>query len=90
VYRSLRHVYAQLIDDGAGRTVASASTQVADLKGDVKHGGNKASASRVGELIARRAAALGIRRASFDRGGFKYHGCIAAVADGARKAGLEF
>lgn len=90
VYRSLRHIYAQLIDDAAGRTLASASTQLGELKGQVTHGGNRVAASKVGELIAQRAKTLGIQHACFDRGGFKYHGCVAAVAESARKAGLEF
>lgn len=90
VYRSLRHIYVQLIDDAAGRTLASASTQLGEVKSQVTHGGNRVAAGKVGELIAQRARTLGISQACFDRGGFKYHGCVAAVAESARKAGLEF
>jgi len=90
VYRSLRHVYAQLVDDVAGKTVAAASSQSPELKDGLKHGGNKEAASKVGELIARRAGEKGIKQVCFDRAGFKYHGCVSAVAEAARKAGLEF
>lgn len=90
VYRSLRHIYAQLIDDEAGKTIVSASTQCAEIKDKIKNGGNKEAAARVGELIARRAGDKGIKRICFDRAGFSYHGCVAALADSARKAGLEF
>lgn len=89
VYRSLRHVYAQLVDDDAARTLAAASTLAAEVKDKVKHGGNRQAAAEVGVLIAKRAAALGIAKACFDRAGFRYHGCVAAVAEAARKAGLE-
>jgi large subunit ribosomal protein L18 len=89
VYRSLRHIYVQLVDDVAGRTVAAASSQSPELKGSLKHGGNKDSASKVGELIARKAGEKGVKKACFDRAGFKYHGCVSAVAEAARKAGLE-
>ena len=84
VYRSNRHIYAQLIDDYAGATLAAAST-LADEKGDPK-----ARAKAVGEEIASKAKAAGIERAVFDRGGFMYHGRIQAVAEGAREGGLEF
>jgi large subunit ribosomal protein L18 len=90
VYRSLRHIYAQLVDDSAGKTLAAASSQSPELKGHLKHGGNREAASKVGELIARRAGEKGIKRACFDRAGFKYHGAVSAVAEAARKAGLEF
>jgi large subunit ribosomal protein L18 len=90
VYRSLRHVYAQLVDDTASRTVASASTRSAELKGMFRHGWNKEAASHVGALIAKRAAEAGVKRVRFDRAGFSYHGCVAAVAEAARKGGLEF
>jgi large subunit ribosomal protein L18 len=89
VYRSLKHVYAQLVDDDAGKTLAAASSLSGELKDKLKNGGNRQAAAEVGGLIARRATALGITRACFDRGGFRYHGCVAAVADAARKAGLE-
>ena len=84
VYRSNRHIYAQLIDDYAGATVVAAST-LAEGKGDPK-----ARAKSVGTEIASKAKAAGIERAVFDRGGFKYHGRIQAVAEGAREGGLEF
>ncbi len=90
VYRSLRHVHVQLIDDAAGKTLASASSQLGEVKTAVTHGGNRTAAGKVGELIAKRAATLGIKKVCFDRGGFMYHGVIAAVAEAARKAGLEF
>ena len=83
VYRSNRHVYAQLIDDFASRTIASASDA------DVKSGGDKtAKAKAVGELLAQRAKDAGVDRAVFDRGGRLYHGRVAALADGAREGGL--
>jgi large subunit ribosomal protein L18 len=85
VYRSNRHIYAQLVDDFAGRTVASAST-VAGAKGK----GPKEEAKAVGSAIAAKAKDAGITRVVFDRGGFMYHGRIEAVADGAREGGLEF
>lgn len=89
VYRGLNNIHAQLVDDAAGRTLAAASTAVKEVREKVKHGGNKAAAALVGEIIAKKAAGLGIKKACFDRGGFKYHGCVAAVAEAARKAGLE-
>jgi large subunit ribosomal protein L18 len=85
VYRSLHHLYAQLIDDGAGRTLAAAST--AQLKTSAK---DMAAATAVGKAIAERAKAAGVGAAVFDRGGFLYHGRIKALADAAREAGLEF
>ena len=85
VYRSLNHIYAQVIDDGASRTLAAAST--VDLK--VKGNGVE-QATKVGEAIARKAQAAGIKAVVFDRGGFLYHGRIKALADAAREAGLEF
>jgi large subunit ribosomal protein L18 len=85
VYRSLHHLYAQLIDDGAGRTVAAAST--AQLKTNSK---DMAAAAAVGKAIAERAKAAGVGAAVFDRGGFLYHGRVKALADAAREAGLEF
>ena len=88
VFRSARHIYAQVMDDTSGRTLASASTldaTVRDVQGD-----KKARAKRVGALIAERAKAAGVERVSFDRGGFAYHGRIAALADAAREGGLEF
>jgi large subunit ribosomal protein L18 len=85
VFRSNSHIYAQLIDDSTGRTVASASTMA-----DGKNGDKSESARNVGRLVAERAVQAGFSTAVFDRGGFKYHGRIAAVADAARQAGLKF
>ena len=89
VYRSLNHIYAQLIDDVAGRTLVSAATTLKEVRDKVKHGGNKKAAAVVGEIIAQKAAEKGIKQVCFDRGGFKYHGCVAMVAEAARKAGLQ-
>lgn len=89
VYRSLDHIYTQLIDDTSGVTIASASTVT--KKGEPKKaGGNIAAAVEVGKLIAERAQAKGIKKVVFDRGGYLYHGRIKALADAAREAGLEF
>ena len=88
VTRSLRHIVVQLVDDAAGRTLASASSMDASVRGS--DGDKKAVARKVGALVADRAKAAGITRAVFDRGGNKYAGRIAALADGAREAGLEF
>jgi large subunit ribosomal protein L18 len=89
VYRSNKHISAQVIDDLTGRTVASASTVEADVK---SAGGtsNRSAATTVGRLVAERAKAAGVTSVVFDRGGFLYHGRVAAVADAAREAGLEF
>ena len=88
VFRSTRHVYAQLIDDVGGRTLASASTMEKDTRGGTT--ANVAAAKSVGQRLGERAKAAGITSAVFDRGGFRYHGRVAAVADGARESGLEF
>jgi large subunit ribosomal protein L18 len=88
VFRSNKHITAQLIDDDAGRTVAAASTTEADLRG--ASGGNIDAAAKVGGLVASRARAAGITTVVFDRGGFAYHGRVAALADAARTEGLEF
>jgi large subunit ribosomal protein L18 len=87
VFRSNRHVYAQLIDDHAGATIASASTLEPELKGA---GNTAATAGTVGRLLAERAKDKGITTAVFDRGGFLYHGKVKALADGAREGGLKF
>jgi large subunit ribosomal protein L18 len=89
VYRSLNHIYAQLIDDSNGRTLAHAST-VQGKKGGKKTGGNVASAKEVGKTIAQRAQEKGVKKVVFDRGGYLYHGRIKALAEAAREAGLEF
>jgi large subunit ribosomal protein L18 len=86
VSRSARHVFVQVVDDSAGRTLASASTMEADLR--VGDGDKTAKAKQVGELVARRAKAAGVEAVVFDRAGNKYHGRVAAVADGAREGGL--
>ncbi len=85
VFRSNRHIYAQVIDDVAGRTLAAASTLVVDGDGDPK-----AKAKAVGVQVAEKAKAAGVTRVTFDRGGFRYHGRVQALADGAREGGLEF
>ncbi len=86
VYRSLKHVYAQVIDDLAGKTLASASTRSLHLK----QGGNAAAAKEVGQAIAEKAKAAGVASVVFDRNGFRYHGRLKALADAAREAGLKF
>ncbi|MDE3135674.1 MAG: 50S ribosomal protein L18 [Acidobacteriota bacterium] len=90
VFRSLRQVYAQVIDDQAGRTLVSASSLDAEYQKQLKTGGNLAAAKLVGKLIGERARAAGISKVVFDRGGYKYHGRVKALADAAREAGLEF
>jgi large subunit ribosomal protein L18 len=87
VFRSNKHIVAQVIDDRAGRTLAAASTHEADLRTGAT--GNVAAATKVGQLVAERAKAAGVSQVVFDRGGFLYHGRVAAVADAARDAGLE-
>jgi large subunit ribosomal protein L18 len=89
VFRSNKHIVAQVIDDRAGRTMAAASTVEADVR-QVGGTGNKTAAATVGRLVAERAKAAGVSRVIFDRGGFLYHGRVAAVAEAAREAGLEF
>jgi large subunit ribosomal protein L18 len=90
VFRSLGQIYVQVIDDVAGHTLASASTIDRELRGQVD-GKNKTEAAKmVGALVAQRAQALGIKQVVFDRGGYRYHGRVKALADGAREAGLEF
>ena len=88
VFRSGRHIYAQLIDDRAGRTVVAASTVESALRGE--SGADRAAAGRVGALIAERALAAGHKEVIFDRGGYKYHGRVRALAEAAREGGLSF
>ena len=88
VFRSNRHISAQVIDDVSGRTLAAASTTEADLRAGAT--GNKDAATMVGRLVAERAKAAGVERIVFDRGGFRYHGRVAALAGAAREEGLEF
>jgi large subunit ribosomal protein L18 len=88
VYKSLKHIYAQVVDDSTGRTVAHASSLSKELKGQTD-GDKKADAKRVGTLIAQKCKAANVEAVVFDRNGFPYHGRIAAVADAAREAGLK-
>jgi large subunit ribosomal protein L18 len=89
VFRSDKHISAQVIDDYAGKTLVSA-TSSAEVRGDLKNGGNIEAAKRVGKAIAQRAKALGITKVAFDRNGRKYHGRVKALADAAREGGLSF
>jgi len=86
IFRSSRHVYAQIIDDANGTTLAAASS----LDAGIENGGNKAGAEAVGKLVAERAVEAGISEVAFDRGGFAYHGRVQALAEGARAGGLKF
>lgn len=90
VFRSSKHIYAQVIDDRAGVTLAAAGTLDPELRREVTYGGNKAAAARVGRLIAERAKAAGIDSVCFDRRSYKYHGRVEALAQAAREAGLKF
>lgn len=90
VHRSSQHIYAQIIDDNKGQTLASASTLEKDLRSSLKSGGNVEAASVIGKLIAERAASAGIKQVVFDRGAFLYHGRVKALAEAAREGGLEF
>jgi large subunit ribosomal protein L18 len=90
VHRTNSHIYAQIIAPDSVKVLTSASTLEADVRKDMKTGGNKSAATAVGKRIAEKAKALGIERVAFDRSGFKYHGRIAALADAAREAGLSF
>ncbi|MBK6768659.1 MAG: 50S ribosomal protein L18 [Ardenticatenales bacterium] len=90
VFRSLKHIYAQIIDDTSGHTVASASSREAALAGDLTGQPKREQAKVIGRVAAERAKALGIDAVVFDRGGYRYHGRIQALADAAREAGLKF
>jgi large subunit ribosomal protein L18 len=90
IYRSAGHIYTQVIDDRSGHTLVSASSVDRETKKNVKGGGNIASAKAIGKTIADRAKAAGISKVVFDRGGYKYHGRVKALADAAREAGLQF
>jgi large subunit ribosomal protein L18 len=90
VFRSLRHLYAQIIDDERGVTMAAVSTLDKASTGDLGSTGNREAGKKVGELIAERAKSVGVDTVVFDRGGFQYHGVIRAIAEGAREAGLKF
>ncbi len=90
VFRSSKHIYAQVIDDTAGKTLAAASTLDKDVKGAVSKGSDRAAAEAVGKLVAERALKAGVKDVIFDRGGYIYHGRVKALADAAREAGLNF
>jgi large subunit ribosomal protein L18 len=90
VFRSSKQIYAQVIDDGAGKTMAAASSLDKDLKGSLKKGSDLAAAQAVGKLLAERALKAGVKDVVFDRGGYLYHGRVKALADAAREAGLNF
>jgi large subunit ribosomal protein L18 len=90
VFRSNNHIYAQVIDDAAGKTLVSASTAEKDAKAELKNTNDVEAASYVGKLVAKRAKDAGIDQVVFDRGGYIYHGRVKALADAAREAGLEF
>ncbi|MGB6701167.1 50S ribosomal protein L18 [Methyloceanibacter sp.] len=90
VFRSSKHIYAQVIDDSAGRTVVAASTLDKDLRGALKKGSDLEAAQAVGKLVAERALKAGVTNVVFDRGGYIYHGRVKALADAAREAGLNF
>ena len=90
VFKSGKHIYAQVVDDKTGRTVAHASSLEAELKKGGKAGANRQTATRVGKLVAERAKAKGIAKVVFDRSGYIYHGKVKALADAAREGGLEF
>ena len=90
VFRSLKHVCCQVIDDSTGKTLVSASSRDKDLRGTVGYGGNKTAAEVIGKIVAERALAAGIEQVCFDRGHYRYHGRVQALADAARAAGLKF
>jgi len=90
VYRSIKNIYAQIIDDTKGHTLISASTLDKEIAGNLKYAGNKEAAKVVGELIAKKALEKGIETVTFDRGGYLYHGRVKELADGAREVGLKF
>jgi len=90
VFRSSKHIYAQVIDDAQGRTLAAASSLDAGLKGGLRTGADKAAAAAVGKLVAERALAAGVTKVVFDRGAYLYHGRVKALADAAREGGLAF
>ncbi len=90
VYRTAKHMYAQIIDDSVGKTLVSAATNDKVISAEFKYGGNKAAATAIGKAVAERALAAGIKQVCFDRREFQYHGRVAALADAARAAGLSF
>ncbi|HEV2383444.1 MAG TPA: 50S ribosomal protein L18 [Terriglobia bacterium] len=90
VFRSLNHIYAQLVDDATGQTLVTASSVDKEVRAGAKNGGNVAAAKTVGKALAGRAQTAGIKQVVFDRGGYAYHGRVKALAETAREAGLEF
>ncbi len=90
VFRSSQNIYAQIIDDANGRTLAAASTLEKDVKSSLKTGADKAAAAAIGKLVAERAIKAGVKEVVFDRGGYMYHGRVKALADAAREGGLSF
>jgi large subunit ribosomal protein L18 len=90
IHRSSKHIYAQIIDDLAGKTLAQASTVEAEVKAEVKYGGNKTAAAVVGRVVADRAKKAGVEKVCFDRRSYKYHGRVEALATAAREGGLQF
>ena len=90
MHRSSKHIYAQVIDDAKGVTLAAASTLEKDVKGALKTGADKAAAAAIGKLVAERAIKAGVSEVVFDRGGFLFHGRVKALADAAREGGLKF
>ena len=90
IQRTHKHVYCQLIDDVAGKTLVSASTRDKDLRSDISNGGNKDAAVVIGKTVAAKATAAGVKQICFDRGSYKYHGRIAALADAVREGGISF
>jgi large subunit ribosomal protein L18 len=90
VYRSSKHIYVQLIDDYAGKTLAAVATTTDDVRGELKTGASVAAAKKAGTEIARRAIALGVKKVAFDRNGRMYHGRVKALAEAAREGGLQF
>ena len=90
VFRSLMHIYVQLIDDGQGKTLLALGSQSPDFRAKMKSGGNRAAAKLLGEFVGQKAKAMGIEQVVFDRGGYKYHGRVKGLAEAARAAGLIF
>ena len=90
VFRSDKHIYAQVVDDYTGKTLAAAASTIAEVRGELKNGGNIAAAKAVGKAIAERAKTAGVTKVCFDRAGRMYHGRIKALADAAREGGLQF
>ena len=90
IHRSSQHIYAQIIDDATGKTIASASSIEKDLRSKIKRGGNKEAAEKIGGLIAERGKKAGVEEVIFDRGGYLYHGRVKALAEAARENGLKF